>query len=143
MPNVPPYPWDSTLATLVSSAFSGKMYGIFAVLFGFTYGLQTLRPAKKGVDFTTRFRVRMLWLGAFSLLTSAFYSSEILLLLALCGFLLAAWLPPRADGNTVEKIDLGWHNIVRPVKFFTHKKPPLWCSAPIGGGINGKSQEKN
>ena len=86
----PVYPTDSPawLATLdrgvldtVFSLFAGKAYAIFALLFGFTFHIQTSNQRKKGKDFSYRFLWRMLLLVAFATLNAAFFPGGDVLLL--------------------------------------------------------------
>ena len=88
----PVYPTDSPawLATLdkgvldtVFSLFAGKAYAIFALLFGFTFHIQTSNQRKKGKDFGYRFLWRMLLLVVFATLNAAFFpGGDVLLLFA-------------------------------------------------------------
>ena len=68
--------------------FSGKAYGIFAVLFGFTFYIMQHNQAKKGKDFRLRFAWRLLLLLGFGIINSAFYQGDILTIYALLGFTL-------------------------------------------------------
>ena len=68
--------------------FSGKAYGIFAVLFGLTFYIMQANQAKKGKDFRLRFAWRLLLLLGFGIINSAFYQGDILTIYALLGFTL-------------------------------------------------------
>lgn len=68
--------------------FSGKAYAIFALLFGFTFFIQTDRQQKLGKDFSRRFAWRMFLLFCFSIVNSAFYQGDILMIYALIAFFL-------------------------------------------------------
>ena len=88
----PVYPTDSPawLATIdkgvldtVFSLFAGKAYAIFALLFGFTFHIQTSNQRKKGKDFGYRFLWRMLLLVVFATLNATFFlGGDVLLLFA-------------------------------------------------------------
>ena len=52
--------------------FSGKAYGIFAVLFGLTFYIMQANQAKKGKDFRLRFAWRLILLLGFGIINSAF-----------------------------------------------------------------------
>lgn len=54
--------------------FEGKAFGIFAILFGFTYGIQYSRSEEKGEEFRYRFLWRMLLLAVFGFINAAFFS---------------------------------------------------------------------
>ena len=68
--------------------FSGKAYGIFAVLFGLTFYIMQTNQAKKGKDFRLRFAWRLILLLGFGIINSAFYQGDILTIYALLGFTL-------------------------------------------------------
>ena len=65
--------------------FGSKAYGIFAVLFGFTFHLQVQKQQKSGVDFGSRFLWRMFILFGFGWLNSILFPGEVLLLYAILG----------------------------------------------------------
>ncbi|MDQ8205520.1 DUF418 domain-containing protein [Pelagicoccus sp. SDUM812003] len=65
--------------------FGSKAYGIFALLFGFTFHLQFSRRAKDGVDFGPIFLWRMLILFGFAWVNSILFPGEVLLIYALLG----------------------------------------------------------
>ncbi len=62
--------------------FGSKAYGIFALLFGFTFHLQFSKQAEKGKDFGPRFMWRMLLLLTFGLINSILFPGVILVLYA-------------------------------------------------------------
>ncbi|MDA3930368.1 MAG: DUF418 domain-containing protein [Prolixibacteraceae bacterium] len=66
--------------------FGGKVYAIFALLFGLTFFIQSDNQEKKGFDFRARFAWRMLLLLVFGFINSMFYQGDILTLYALVGF---------------------------------------------------------
>ena len=68
--------------------FSGKSYAIFALLFGFTFFIQSNNQAKKGLRFRGRFAWRLLLLLLFGLFNSVFYQGDILTMYAVIGFVL-------------------------------------------------------
>ena len=68
--------------------FGGKMYSIFAVLFGLSFYIQNDNQMQKGKDFTLRFMWRMFLLLIFGALNTFFYNGDILVAYALFGFLL-------------------------------------------------------
>lgn len=75
--------WDSTFFLL-----AGKMYAIFAMLFGLSFFIQHDNQAQKGVDFRPRFLWRMVLLMLFGLFDLLFYNGDILFLYAVCGVLI-------------------------------------------------------
>lgn len=94
----PVYPTDSPewLNTLdhgvfnsVFSLFAGKAYAIFALLFGFTFYIQTNNQKKQGKDFGYRFLWRLVLLVGFATLNAAFFpAGDVLLLFAVVGLML-------------------------------------------------------
>lgn len=68
--------------------FSGKAYAIFALLFGFTFYLQSRSSEKRGEDFKNRYMWRLLLLLGFGFINASFFPGEILVLYAILGFVL-------------------------------------------------------
>lgn len=87
---------DTTLWDMMFFAFSGKTYAIFALLFGFTFYLQSRSSEKRGEDFRNRYMWRLLLLLGFGFINAAFFPGEILVLYALVGLVL---IPVRYWGN--------------------------------------------
>lgn len=79
---------DSSLWNLLFFTFAGKAYAIFALLFGFTFYLQSRSAEKRGEDFKNRYMWRLLLLFGFGFLNAAFFPGEILVLYAILGFVL-------------------------------------------------------
>lgn len=73
----------------VFSLFAGKAYAIFALLFGFTFYIQTNNQKKQGKDFGYRFLWRMVLLVGFATLNAAFFpAGDVLLLFAVVSIVL-------------------------------------------------------
>ena len=87
--------WDSTFFLL-----AGKMYAIFAMLFGLSFYIQHDNQAQKGIDFRPRFLWRMVLLMLFGLFDLLFYNGDILFLYAVCGVLI---IPVIRASNKVIK----------------------------------------
>ena len=65
---------------------AGKSYAIFALLFGFTFYIQSANQQRKGKDFGYRFLWRLLLLVAFATLNAAFFpAGDVLLLFSVVG----------------------------------------------------------
>lgn len=79
---------DTSLWNFLFFSFSGKAYAIFALLFGFTFNLQSHSAAKRGEDFKNRYMWRLLLLLGFGFINSLFFPGEILVLYAILGFIL-------------------------------------------------------
>ena len=79
---------DQTVASVLAWLLSGKMYGIFAMLFGLSFFIMNDNQQQKGRSFSCRFAWRMCLLFVFGLINVAFYDGDILMLYACygCGF---------------------------------------------------------
>ena len=86
--------WDTTFFLL-----AGKMYAIFAMLFGLSFYIQHDNQAQKGVDFRPRFAWRMVLLMLFGLFDLLFYNGDILFVYAACGFLVIPFI--RASDKVI------------------------------------------
>ena len=86
--------WDSTFFLL-----AGKMYAIFAMLFGLSFYIQHDNQAQKGIDFRPRFVWRMFLLMLFGLFDLLFYNGDILFIYAVCGLLVIPFI--RASDNVI------------------------------------------
>lgn len=94
----PVYPTDSSgwLSILdqgvfnsTFSLFAGKAYAIFALLFGFTFYIQSNNQKKHGKDFGYRFLWRLVLLIGFATLNAAFFpAGDVLLLFVVVGLVL-------------------------------------------------------
>lgn len=81
-------PCDQTVADILAWLLSGKMYGIFAMLFGLSFFIMNDNQQQKGKNFSGRFAWRMCLLFVFGLINVAFYDGDILMLYACYGLLL-------------------------------------------------------
>lgn len=73
----------------VFSLFAGKAYAIFALLFGFTFYVQSDNQRLRGKDFGYRFLWRLVLLVVFATLNAAFSpAGDVLLLFAVVGLVL-------------------------------------------------------
>ena len=91
-------PCDQQVGSVLAWLLSGKMYGIFAMLFGLSFFIMNDNQQQKGKSFSGRFAWRMCLLFAFGLVNVAFYDGDILMLYAVYGLLLIpiSYLPSRA-----------------------------------------------
>ncbi len=69
-------------------AFGSKAYGIFALLFGFSFFIQDDNQRMRGKDFRLRFCWRLICLFIIGQFDAIFFTGEILVLYALVGFIL-------------------------------------------------------
>ena len=79
---------DQTVGKVLAWLLSGKMYGIFAMLFGLSFFIMNDNQQQKGCSFSARFTWRMCLLFGFGLVDVAFYDGDILMLYAVYGLLL-------------------------------------------------------
>ncbi len=91
-------PSDQTVADVLAWLLSGKMYGIFAMLFGLSFFIMNDNQQQKGKCFSGRFAWRMCLLFIFGIINVAFYDGDILMLYACYGLLLIpiSYLPSKA-----------------------------------------------
>ena len=90
-------PCDDLVANVLAWLLSGKMYGIFAMLFGLSFFIMNDNQQQKGKNFSGRFAWRMCLLFLFGVVNVAFYDGDILMLYACYGLLLIpiSYLPSR------------------------------------------------
>ena len=80
---------DQGVLAAVFALFAGKVYAIFALLFGFTFYIQTSNQKKRGKDFGYRFLWRLVLLAGFATLNAAFFpAGDVLLLFSIVGLVL-------------------------------------------------------
>lgn len=80
---------DQGVLNGVFTLFSGKAYAIFALLFGFTFYIQTSNRKRQGKDFGYRFLWRLVLLVGFATLNAAFFpGGDVLLLFVVVGLVL-------------------------------------------------------
>ncbi len=80
---------DQGVFNVVFALFAGKAYAIFALLFGFTFYIQSYNQKKQGADFGYRFLWRLVLLVVFATLNAAFFpGGDVLLLFAIVGVVL-------------------------------------------------------
>ena len=91
-------PSDQMVADVLAWLLSGKMYGIFAMLFGLSFFIMNDNQQQKEKNFSGRFAWRMCLLFCFGLINVAFYDGDILMLYACYGLLLIpiSYLPSKA-----------------------------------------------
>ena len=97
-PILHPLASDGTVASVLAWLLSGKMYGIFAMLFGLSFFIMNDNQQQKGRNFSGRFAWRMCLLFLFGVVNVAFYDGDILMLYAVYGLLLIpiSYLPSAA-----------------------------------------------
>jgi uncharacterized protein len=101
--------WDG-----VFFAFSGKMYSIFALMFGLSFFIQNDNQAQKGNDFSWRFEWRMILLLIFGLLNTFFYNGDILVSYAIVGML----MPLASKLNTKALAIITVFLLLQPIEIY-------------------------
>lgn len=80
--------WEQPVADILGFLLSGKMYAIFALLFGLSFFIQSDNQAQRGNDFSLRFAWRMVLLFGIGLVNAAIYNGDVLTYYALFGLLM-------------------------------------------------------
>jgi uncharacterized protein len=80
---------DEGVLNVFFTLFAGKAYAIFALLFGFTFYIQSNNQKMRGKDFAYRFLWRLALLAVFATLNAAFFpAGDVLLLFVVVGIIL-------------------------------------------------------
>lgn len=86
---------DTAVFNLGFALFGGKAYAIFALLFGFTFYIQSSNRKMKGQDFGYRFLWRLVLLAVFATVNAAFFpAGDVLMLFVVVGpvlFITRGW----------------------------------------------------
>jgi len=80
--------FNKMIVDFVNFALTGKMYSIFALLFGLSFFIQNDNQMQKGKDFSLRFMWRMFLLLLLGIINTFFFSGDILVSYALFGMLM-------------------------------------------------------
>ena len=80
--------WEQTVAGALGFLLSGKMYAVFALLFGLSFFIQSDNQAQRGNDFSLRFAWRMILLFGIGLINAAIYNGDVLTYYAVFGLLM-------------------------------------------------------
>lgn len=96
-PIVHTLPTDQGVADVLAWLLSGKMYGIFAMLFGLSFFIMNDNQQQKGKNFSLRFAWRMCLLALFGVINVSFYDGDILIPYAVYGLMLIpiSYLPSK------------------------------------------------
>ena len=79
---------DPKIWEIIAFLFSGKAYGIFSLLFGFSFWIQYESQRRRGHEFAPRFAWRMVLLLGLGALNGLFYAGDILSIYALASFVI-------------------------------------------------------
>lgn len=114
-------PCDDKVFSVLQLLLSGKMYGIFAMLFGLSFFIMRDNQEQKGKDFSLRFAWRMVLLFGFGMLNTVFYDGDILVTYAIlglfmipAGYLSNRWLWAITILLLIQPLEIvnlltGWH----------------------------------
>jgi len=95
-------------------AFGGKMYSIFALMFGLNFFIQNDNQMQKGKNFTMRFLWRMTLLLIFAMINTFFFNGDILFSYALFGM----FLPFAGRLNTKTLAVITCFLLLQPVEIY-------------------------
>lgn len=120
---------DAGVCGVVFSLFAGKAYAIFALLFGFTFYIQSKNREVKGEDFGWRFLWRLVLLLIFATLNAAFFpGGDVLLLFAVVGVVLFVvrrwsnrWVLALAVFFALQPIE--WYHYIRHLADASYQLP--------------------
>jgi len=101
--------WESVFFT-----FSGKMYSIFALMFGLSFFIQNDNQMQKGNDFSLRFIWRMVLLLIFGLINTFFYNGDIFVSYAVFGML----MPLAGKLNTKTLVAITVLLLIQPIEIY-------------------------
>ena len=101
--------WDG-----VFFAFGGKMYSIFALMFGLSFFIQNDNQMQKGNDFSLRFIWRMFLLLIFGIINTFFYNGDIFVSYAIFGML----MPLAGKLNTKALAFITVFLLIQPIEIF-------------------------
>lgn len=79
---------DDWMADVLALLLSGKMYGIFALLFGLSFFIMNDNQQQRGNCFSGRFAWRMFLLAMLGIVNTAFFDGDILFSYAIYGLVL-------------------------------------------------------
>lgn len=122
---------DQGIFNGIFSLFAGKAYAIFALLFGFTFYIQTNNQRKRGKDFGYRFLWRLILLVGFATLNAAFFpAGDVLLLFVVTGpilFFTRNWSNKAIIITSVVFLlqPIEWYHYIANLINPTHRLPNL------------------
>ena len=95
-------------------ALGGKMYSIFALMFGLSFFIQNDNQMQKGKDFSLRFVWRMTILLIFGMINTFFFNGDILFSYAMFGML----MPLFSRLNTKTVVIIACFLLLQPVEIY-------------------------
>ena len=123
-------PFDGAVFNVLTVLLSGKMYGIFALLFGLSFFIMRDNQEQKGKDFSARFAWRMVLLFGFGVVNMFFYNGDILTFYAILGLLMI----PAGYLSTPALWAVTIFLLIQPVEIFSLVsgwKPDVSAMGPV------------
>ena len=126
---------DDMVSNIMAWLLSGKMYGIFAMLFGLSFFIMNDNQQQKGRSFSLRFAWRMILLFLFGVVNMAFYDGDILMIYAMFGLLMIpiSYLPSAAVWCIIGVLAVQPIEIYRLVTGWEFDTDSLWALAGVVG----------
>lgn len=121
-------PCDTQVASTLAWLLSGKMYGIFAMLFGLSFFIMNDNQQQQHQSFDWRFSWRMSLLVCFGIVNVSLYDGDILIIYALLGLLLIpiSHLPSRLVWGLIIVLALQPMELIRLVGGVNINPEALW-----------------
>ena len=131
---------DHLVETIMAWLLSGKMYGIFAMLFGLSFFIMNDNQQQKGRSFSGRFAWRMCLLLVFGLVNMALYDGDILMVYAILGLLLipVSYLPSSVVWAIIAFLAIQPFEIYRQLSGWNLDTEKLWGLADYMGEVHQK-----
>lgn len=130
---------DKSIWNSLFFLFGGKAYGIFALLFGFSFFIQDNNQLEKGNDFRLRFLWRLFLLFIWGNINAMFFTGEILVLYSIVGISLIFVARLKTKTVTIIAIIL----MLQPMEWgkliYALLNPDYVAAKPLAGHYFGKA----
>ena len=122
---------DESVGRIMAWLLSGKMYGIFAMLFGLSFFIMNDNQQQKGRSFAGRFAWRMCLLLMFGAVNMALYDGDILMVYAILGMFIIpiSYLPSPAVWCIIAFLAVQPIEIFRLITGWNLDTDSLWALA--------------
>ena len=139
-PAVHTLPCDQLVSDVLAWLLSGKMYGIFAMLFGLSFFIQNDNQQQMGRSFSGRFAWRMFLLLCFGIVNMSLYDGDILMVYAFVGLILIpiSFLPSKAVWIIIALLAIQPVEIYRLISGWDMDTDKLWGLADYMGDVHMK-----
>ncbi len=131
---------DKLVSDVLAWLLSGKMYGIFAMLFGLSFFIMNDNQQQMGRSFSGRFAWRMFLLLCFGMVNMALYDGDILMVYAFVGLILIpiSYLPSKAVWVIIALLAVQPVEIYRLLSGWDMDTDKLWGLADYMGDVHMK-----